>query len=205
MCALSLASVAQAAVQVVNTAAYQFSFDDTVLSYLGNGELSFKSFQGVSTSTFLGVNGDEASTPILTLTANAHYQISGVSQILTGSLAGAAAGGAILAYTSWSEPSSGFLAPLESGSDALSDGDFSLSDVLDLTGASGKSLSLNGFRLAAGVLPTDGGSMGTLGIQSFKLSVQSVGGVSPVPEPRLLALVAAGFGVVMLRRRDPRA
>lgn len=206
LCALTLSSGAQAAMQVVNTAAYQLSYDDTVLSYLGNGELSFKSFSGVSTSGFLGDGGDASGAPYLTLTATPQHLITGVSQTVTGSFSGGDVSGLLLAYTSWSEPAVSFTSAIETGDEALPGGSFVLSKALDLTGASGKSLSLMGFRLGAGLMVNGEASsgVGSLDIQSFKLNVQTLGDVSPVPEPQLLALVAAGFGVVMLRRRSER-
>jgi hypothetical protein len=201
-CALSLVSAAHAAVQVVNTSAYQLSYDDTVLTYLGNGELSFNAFAGVDTTSFLNDGG--GATPFLTLTASANHLITGVSQSVMGSLSGSNVSGVLMAYTSWAEPAAGYANAIESADFALSNGSFSLNQALDLTGSSGKSLTLMGFRLAAGVMATDpdGLGTGTLAVQSFKLSVASQ--VSSVPEPQMLALMLAGFGVVMLRRRDQR-
>jgi hypothetical protein len=203
LCALTLASGAHAAVQVVSTTAYQLSYDDTVLSYLGNGTLSFKAAEGVSTSGFFNLIGSASQAPYLTLTANDDYLITAVSQTVTGSLTGQAIS-LLMASTGWADVASGYAAPLQSSEVNLPSGDFVLSSALDLTGVGGQSLSLMGYRLMAGLLGQSGTEVNTLGIRSFTLNIQAAGGVSAVPEPQGLALLMAGVGVVWLRRRIER-
>ena len=227
---------AQAATVSVDAGTYTFSYDDSFLagssfSSLGNtftfsnlgyltgalGGISEVGVAGSSTNGYLNVG-----YPI-TITAKAGYQITGLTESVSGNyLAGAGAASDAYAGVSGSLVSRWVYAdgvvplgqntPSQAGylvSGQSLFGSYTASGSLDFTPviasehlAAGGSIVLSSLDLQAFAVAHGAGSTAAVTLDKYRIGVQT----TAVPEPETLALVLAGLGVVGLKtgRRNKR-